>query len=91
MLLTGEIPMNIAFCNRTIVALAVGLTAVSCLSLSAQAKGRSVYFNASAATIKSGCDGQHLGTNKDGFYGCIAKDGKSVTTCKKGRCVKDPT
>ena len=83
--------MNIAFCNRALVAMAVGLIAISCLSLSAQAKGKSVYFRASAAAIKSGCGGQHLGTNRDGFYGCIAKDGKSVTTCKKGKCVKDPT
>jgi hypothetical protein len=83
--------MKTAFCNHALLAMAAGLIATSSLSLSAQAKVKSTYFRASAATVKSGCGGTYLGTNKDGFYGCIAKDGKSVTTCKKGKCVKDPT
>ena len=81
--------MNIAFRNRTLLAKAAGLIAITSLSLSAQAKGKSVHFRASAGTIRTGCDGQYLG--KNGFYGCMAKDGKSVTTCKNGKCVKDPT
>jgi hypothetical protein len=83
--------MKIAFCNQALLVMAAGLIAVSSLSLSAQAKVKSTYFRASAGTVKAGCAGTYLGKNKDGFYGCIAKDGKSVTTCKNGKCVKDPT
>jgi hypothetical protein len=90
MLLTGEIPMKITLFQHAILGVPAALIAVFSLAVSAQANTRPRHFNANAAAIKQGCGGgTYLGTNKDGFYGCISKNGNAVTTCKKGKCVTD--